>query len=405
MLERILYASFVDVSIPYGPGVNERTFLADMAGRFGDAFLAVIPTPSRGLPRELNGLRTSFIPCQPSVRTTIGWTRAHVLAPALVRREVARFRPDLAVMRLSALPTLQFTIARTSNIPYAIKTAGDVSFAGFYKRSAIRRSLRFLSASLTRHVLEGAACIDVVSDAQRQRALRLFPQLEGRIHVIDNGVDLYHFSPECRDTGRSRLGLADGEILLGYVGNFPMRRGGREVIDVVAELAGRTRVRGLIIGDGGEMDACRAYAAELGVSDRVDIPGEVAYEELPAFVAAMDVGLSILRPEERGESEQKVRQYLASGVCVVGTSGSNDFLRGKTYARVVDTMEVGVVGSAVASLIIDDAGDLVAKRSAARRYAEDRLSPTSRNSERLALWAEALAVLTSPACDTPGTTR
>jgi glycosyltransferase involved in cell wall biosynthesis len=390
MLERLLYTSLVDVSLPYGPGVNERVFLHDMLGRFGENLVAVIPSPVRGLPSELKGLRLWSIPTGRSVRTPSGWLVARTLGSPRLVRAIRRFRPSLIVMRVGSFPLPQFLACRSLSVPYVLKTASDVSFRRFNERNGLARSLKGVNQAMFTRIVRGAACVDVVSSAQRDLAIGLNPELRNRIHVIDNGVDLARFRPSSGIVEREALGFDADDLVIGYVGNFPMQRGGREVIDAVAALRSSARVKGLIVGDTGEGEACRAYARELGVSESVRIHGEAEYDDVPRLMAAMDVGLSILRPRERGESEQKVRQYLAMGLCVVGTSGSNDLLRGHPFARVVDTHDSDEVVGAVRAFVELGRDGIARLGTGARSFAESALSSAARNDERLALWNESL---------------
>lgn len=388
MFRRILYASLVDVSLPNGPGVNERGFLKDMLARFGEELLAVIPTPSREMPKELLGMKAKFIPCRGSLRSVSGWSQANVLGSAILPRVPDRFRPDLIVMRAGALPIPQFLTARTAVAPYVLKTAGDIAFHRFYGKSAIRRSVKRINNALVSRLMHRALCIDVVNSTQRNAAIHAYPSLESRVHIVDNGVDLDHFSPSKGSAGRRRLGFSDADVVIGYVGNLPMQRGGREVIDAVANLKLHLPAKGLVIGDSGEAEACRSYANDCGVSDNVTVCGEVDYEFVPELMASIDVGLSILRPAERHHSELKVRQYLAAGLTVVGTEGSNDFLRGQEFARVVASVDSRDVTDAISSLVANGRPGLVELSKSARDLAESTLSTRARNDQRLALWED-----------------
>jgi glycosyltransferase involved in cell wall biosynthesis len=383
---RILYTSLVDLSIPYGPGVNERGFAKDMLRRFGTDLHAVVPRPLKGLPEELAALDATFLPRGATIRSLHGWLLAGSAAFSMLPRAIAGFQPDLVVVRTGALALGHLRATSGLNVPYVLKTAGDVTFRSFYGRSPVRRVTRPVNDFMFHRLLHGAMCVDVVSSAQRQRALALYPELETRVHVIDNGVDLQHFTPGARDASRRRLGFSSDEFVVGYVGNLPMRRGGREVIDVVADLVPRFKARGLIVGDTGEAAACRDYADRRGVADAVVVYGEADYGEVPALMGAMDVGLSILRSHERGNSEQKVRQYLAMGLCVVGTAGSNDFLRGEDFSRIVATEEPGPIIEAVKSLAELPASARAEYGREARRLAQTSLSIAARNQERLDLW-------------------
>lgn len=388
MFKRILYTSLVDLSLPNGPGVNERVFLKDMAGRFGKDLCAVVPKPARGFPEELAEVDRVFIPVDRPVRSPRGWAQVRAMGSWSLLRATSRFQPDLVVMRSGAMPLPHFLFSVRSNVPYVLKTVGDVSFQRFYANHRVGRLLSPLNEAMFRRLLRGALCLDLVSSRQRDIAIRVDPTLAPRTHVIDNGVDLESFSPRAATGIAAGLDGPERDPVIGYVGNLPMQRGGKEVIDALAAFQGSRQLRGLIVGDSGEAESLARYAREKGVAGRVNVVGEVDYSQVPGLMAAMDIGLSILRPEERGASEQKVRQYLASGLCVVGTSGSNDFLKGHDFARVVDSSESHVLKTAIESLLAGGSERLSHRKQAARSFAESELSFSSRNDRRLALWQD-----------------
>ena len=387
MFKRILYTSFVDLSIPYGPGVNELVFIKDLLRRYRENLHVVVPLPTRGMPAELAALDATFLTVSGSSRTVLGWLQARSLGVLSLWRAMRRFEPDLVVMRSGAMAIPQLLVALQKKVPYVIKTAGDGSHSRFYARNPLSRSLKFVDRIMHKRILGNARCIDLVSEAQRQSMTNLFPALEDRVHVIDNGVDVSFFEVEDSAAGRKALGFGDHDIVIGYIGNFPFRRGGREVVDVVAALVPMHSVKGLIVGDSGEAVACRQYAETRGVADRVVVYGEADYADVPGLAAVIDCGLSILRPQERGASEQKVRQYLAAAACVVGTAGSNDFLREYDFARVVESDAADEVVAAVESLIADSRTGLVGLGSKAQEYARRELTISSRNDSRLQYWA------------------
>lgn len=388
MISRILYTSFVDVSLPYGPGINERVFLSDMLGRFGSGLHAVIPRPSRAMPVELGSLDATFVSTTP-VRRLAGWLQARTSGAVVLSRVVRKFRPDLIVIRPGAFPLSQCVIP-WGGVPFVLKTAPDGAHTAFHRKRAVGSLLRGMDQRMLTTLFTNALVIDVVSNTHKEGIVARYPDIESRVHVIDNGVDLKMFSTASARESRYAHGFAAGDIVLGYVGNYPMRRGGKEVISTVAALRSRLPVKGLVVGDGGEAEQCRRYAESLDVDDIVTITGEVDYARVPDLMAAMDIALSILRAGERHASEQKVRQYLASGLCVVGTGGSNDFLRGHDFARVVETEETEEIARAIESLLGEGRTGLARLRPRAQRFAETALSVSSRNDRRLTQWSRAL---------------
>jgi glycosyltransferase involved in cell wall biosynthesis len=402
MIERILYSCLTDVSLPNGPGVNERGFLADMLRRFDDRLLAVIPRPSRGLPGELASLKCNFIPAHRSTRTPVGWVEVRALSAGIVANAISAFQPDLVVLRTGAMPIPHVAALRNAAVPYVVKTAGDVTHRAFYGAGGLRRLIRPLNERLFRRLLLGAAFVDVVTDEQKRLLIERFPGMSRRVAVIDNGVDLDTFGRNDLPNVRAALGFRDDEIVIGYVGNLPMQRGGGEVVAAVAALVPRYPVRGLIVGNSGEADQCRRAAEEAGVAGRVIVYGEADFSDVPGLMGAMDIGVSILRPRERSASEQKVRQYLASGLCVVNTEGSNEFLRGQPFARLTSTHDQELVCEAVQSLACLGRQRLEEIGREARAFAEANLSITTRNDKRLELWNETLRGMITPSAGLAG---
>lgn len=383
MFNRILYMSLVDLSLPNGPGVNERGFLKELLGRIGPNLHAVVPSPTREMPNELTGLDATFLPRGHSVRATSGWAQANLAGGVVGPRAVRRFRPDLIVMRAAGLPFPQWRIAREARVPFVLKTAGDLAFESFYAQGRLRRMAAPLNERMWSRLMNGALCVDVVSPTQASIAARLHPRARGRVHVVDNSVDIELFTHLNRAEARRRFGYRKGEFVVGYVGTRPMQRGGKEVVDVVAQVPG---LRGLVVGDSGQADDLRTYAASRGVSDSVTIFGEADFSQVPGLMAAIDIGFSIRRQAERGQSELKVRQYLATGLCVVGTAVSNDFLEDFDFARVIESVETSSVVAATVSLLNTGEDGLVALRAQAREYAEAKLSLRAQMDHRMELW-------------------
>lgn len=392
IIQRILYTSLVDVSVPYGPGVNERGFIKDMAKRFGGNFKAVIPRPSKGLPGELHKVNISYLNYLISGRNIFGWIETRLIGCLRLKSIISEYRPNLIVMRLGALPLPAFFCVLPNSVPYALKTAGVGSFERFYKTNPLRRITAGSNEYILNKMLTHCIAVDVVTDVQRKSLIESYPQVADRAFVIDNGVDLEMFPANDGSIAREKFSIAADDIVFGYVGGFPMRRGGKATVDLVKYLHDHVSlpVKGIIVGDSGEAEQCRQYARQSGISELITVTGQVSYEEVPELMSAMDVGLSILRPQEQHASEQKVRQYLAAGLCVIGTRGSNDFLRDHDFARVISGDTVSEIADAALSLLDRGRAGLKERAKGSKRLANKELSIESRDNYRLKLWTEAL---------------
>lgn len=387
---RISYLSTVDISIPYGPGINELCFIKDMAERFGENFLAMIPKPSRSLPPDFPLANVDFISYLWSSRSAVGWLEARLVGSLKARTKIRQFNPDLIVLRSGSFPLPQLMTIIPLSIPYALKTTGSGSFDAFYASHPIKKITKGLNEALLRKLLKNAVAIDVVSEEHKTKITHKYKINNKKVHVIDNGVQVDSFSHLRNSKLRSYYGISDNDIVLGYVGGFPLQRGGKEVINMVARFLPHYQVKGIIIGDSGQADSCREYANELGVHNEVICTGEIDYLDVPDLMSCMDIGFSILREEERGASEQKVRQYLASGLCVIGTRGSNDFLNGCSFARVIDGIATDDISPYLEDFLKMRTPQVHLQRERAREFSEANLSVKTRNERRLTIWQEAI---------------
>jgi PEP-CTERM/exosortase A-associated glycosyltransferase len=112
-----------------------------------------------------------------------------------------------------------------------------------------------------------------------------------QVTVVPNGVDPAVFRPvEPSPELRTRLGIAEGEVVLGYISSFTPYEGIQYLIEGVQRLAADGfPVRALLVGDGTERAFLEAEAARLGVTDRVVFTGRVPHAEILDYYALIDV--------------------------------------------------------------------------------------------------------------------
>ena len=134
------------------------------------------------------------------------------------------------------------------------------------------------------------------------------------------------------DTGRFHPGAAGsvpfarrpGELIVVFAGAFRAWHGVGRLVDALATLERRgSPWRAVLIGDGPERPALEARVAAERLT-RVTFAGSLAYEAMPAALAAADVGAAPFAPEAHAPlrhgfywSPLKVFEYMASGLPVV----------------------------------------------------------------------------------------
>jgi sugar transferase (PEP-CTERM/EpsH1 system associated) len=140
-----------------------------------------------------------------------------------------------------------------------------------------------------------------------------------RIHVIHNGVDGTRFFPDpsTRARVRGELGLSEGELCIGCVGNLLPVKDHLTVLRAVERIAGHFgNWRLVIVGEGSERPkleafindhpACRGHVFLTGTSDRV-----------PELLQAMDV--YVLPSLSEGISNSLL-EAMSSGLPVIATA-------------------------------------------------------------------------------------
>jgi len=148
-----------------------------------------------------------------------------------------------------------------------------------------------------------------------------------KVTIVDAGVDLEKFRPD-RPQGagvRTRLGLGESQLLVGYVGTFQPWHG-LDCLMVAARTLARElpQLRLLLVGP--YSGSVRETAKSLEVDGICMFAGPVPYDGVPAYVNACDVMVapydpsrSPLRASRGIGSPLKVLEYMACAKPVVTT--------------------------------------------------------------------------------------
>jgi len=180
-----------------------------------------------------------------------------------------------------------------------------------------------------------------------------------RVVYVPNGpgIPLRVISPDERDAARARLGLGERPAVLVYSRLFEF-----DTARLVAVLAGVRDavpdVAVLLVGAGlfdADSARFREQLAAAGLLDAVVDAGWVALDELPATLAAADVGLYLMDDTllNRAKCPVKLADMLAAGVPVVaeGVGQVTEYVReGRTGVVCESGDVVGLVKGVVALL-------------------------------------------------------
>jgi glycosyltransferase involved in cell wall biosynthesis len=159
-----------------------------------------------------------------------------------------------------------------------------------------------------------------VNEAMRDRLVRLGAN-PGRTGVVINSPSLARFDVAAHPRRTFR---DDGRLRLIYTGALTPTYELDAALAAVARIAAERPdldVELDVFGVGDAADALRALAVELAVADRVAFHGRIPIDDVPARVAAADIGLAPTRhdPFTDMSLSTKVFEYAAMGKPVVAS--------------------------------------------------------------------------------------
>ena len=222
------------------------------------------------------------------------------------------------------------SLAKELKIPYVITLRGKL-----YECLPIPSQRRQCASAL-----QHASAVISNSSLMAHEARKLDASVDHLV-VIPNGINHEQFHPKDKLTCRRELGLTvDGRLLV-TVAHLGHRKGHHEVIRALADLPDDVKL--VIVGgsaQGGTPEKLRAVAAEVGVEDRLILPGPQPYDKVPIYFSAADV--SVLASYREG-CPNAVLESLACGTPVVATDvgAVRDILPEPDVGRIVPPQEIG----------------------------------------------------------------
>ncbi len=184
------------------------------------------------------------------------------------------------------------------------------------------------------------------------------------------GANAERFNPGVPALQSTALPRFEGTTL-GYVGSFKRWHGLEDLVDAAKHFAERP-LRWVMVGDGPERPRIEQLASDAGVLDRFVFSGSIDYEQVPGWVAAMDVCLAPFHPSQHSGSNGsfvldplKVFEYLAMGKPTITINSENirALLTDRTHARLISPGDRAELVAAIEETLNDqDAARAMAER-------------------------------------------
>lgn len=388
---KILYFSFIDISLPKGPSVNEREFILSLAKTLKHKVHFVIPKPQYPITDELPLENISFLR-RAKIQQIGKKMRQQIQAVRVISKLIKEKEFDLMIIRGGLFGFSIRQITTKNKLPYAMKTAGSGKFNVFKEKNFLIQSLYPLNQRVFKKIINDAVAVDVVSTIQKE-SLEKITGAKGKIHFIDNGVNTDRFYIKDKAEVRKMLGLSHFKQIIGYVGGSPWERGGLQIIESMPYLLKQyPDLGGVIVGGGEKMDILYNRAKELAVEKHIVFVGVVPFEVINDYINTFDIGISQLYKDKQGSSEQKVRQYLACGKPIIVSPGAvNNFVETENLGFIVkDPYNIQEFSEKVERVMKSKNFNKDQEAHRIRKYAKNHLSVDSRVEERLRLYKEIL---------------
>ena len=204
--------------------------------------------------------------------------------------------------------------------------------------------------------------------------------------LLENGIDTAEYSRKrTAAEAKAALGLPTAGFLIGAVGRLAEEKAFDVLVRSTYDLVRRGHdARVLIVGEGGERAKLERLAAELGIADRVLLPGWQA--DAKPYFEAMDLfALSSLREG----LPNVLLEAMALGVPVVATrvNGVPRLVQDGRNGFLVEANDQEALTTALAGLMKND-GLRELFRAAARRTVETRFSFSTRMSNLTRVYDE-----------------
>jgi glycosyltransferase involved in cell wall biosynthesis len=239
----------------------------------------------------------------------------------VLARSIRASRPDLIYERYVLFNMAGVMAARRFSLPLILEVNAPLAWErAQYERLTLKRSARLSE----RMICSRADKVVVVSTPLKNHFVGEGVPAE-RITVLPNGADPARFRPipEAGRQTRDALGLSADDVVIGFSGILRPWHGVELLVEAVAQLEpdARERTRVLIVGDGPSRPHLEQLASQRGLGRHILFTGRVAHEQVPAYLATFDVGVS---PRATFyASPMKVPEYMAMAMAVVAPRMAN----------------------------------------------------------------------------------
>ena len=216
-----------------------------------------------------------------------------------------------------------------------------------------------LRTTIEKHLTRKCDRILVATDRERDHLVQHYGACPEAIGVVPCGVNLDLFRPLDKAAARQRLGFAQDESIVLYVGRFAPVKGIDRLMEAIAHLQHHRRLRLVVVGGDGEgapeYESFRRLARKLSIQDSVTFTGRIEQDGLSPYYSAADV---LAVPSHYESFGLVALESLASGTPVVATKvgAMENILREGETGHVVKNGSPLLLAKRIERFISDSSG-------------------------------------------------
>ena len=238
------------------------------------------------------------------------------------KKLVKEFQPDLIVARLDLYLFSAIHTARQFGLPIIIEADSPPVYEATEFQKQYWR-IASIPKKIEKWVLQQADYIVAQSNALREYFVEKHAIDRHKIAVVTNAADVNKFEGAKKNKELVDRFDLSGKQVLGFIGSMSAWHGIENLLQIMETILIKfPDSKFLLIGSGGgQDDRVQKFVAQHGFERRVLMPGYIAHDEIPAYLALMDV---VLAPYPRLPffyySPVKIFEYMAAGKPVVTTA-------------------------------------------------------------------------------------
>lgn len=206
--------------------------------------------------------------------------------------------------------------------------SGELRSYGTFKKISFMLSFFYFLERLICMMPDKIVCS---SEASREFLITNCRVDQHKIELVGDVVPDTFFETVDMQEMRNRLGIPVGKRVVMYSGSLLAGKGVDLLIDALKDVLS-TDIDCHFVLIGYPKEWLEEAVVEAGLTDRVTLPGEIAYTTLADWLGCADLAVDP-KPAGSGEASGKILHYMASGLAVVcfDTENNRQFLDGDAF--------------------------------------------------------------------------